>query len=850
MNASQFLKRLAAGTLLLVGFMVAFAPEAHAQETVSPEQAAVNRLAAAMSTLYVNDQASIPSSNGDFTYTYDGASIACEKKGLGGNQTECVQGDLTATCTTATFIGGTSAGGVTTTQCEIKKDGQLQKVAGQDRFTPSSQFFGLDSQGETQTVNPDTGELTKTPTGNGDSCSAGNPVSCILSLPGMLFSALAYVFLLISSGLLWLAGTVFNWVVIRTVFQFGTYFGTSEGMLIAWGIMRDIANIGLLFGFIFMGVLLILNVDGGGHGHGHGGGMSAKQAIPRLILFAVLLNFSLFASQVIIDISNAFSAQFVSLAGMDCTVNTSSSGGTTTSVEDCANDGISGQILEIAGVNKIWGFDGVGLEQTLQSIGTQAYSFSVSLMLLSLFVLITAMVLLAGAIMLIVRVVVLSLLMVTSPIGFAGMVIPGLKDLANQWWSKLISQSFFAPVYLLLIFISIKLSENLLQGNATLASAIIADKGVSVSGNMQVAMVFAIVIGFMIASLIAASKMGAVGAKFATSTAANMTVGGAAWMGRRSIGVMSSRAAERIRKSSIGSTETGRLLAGVADYGAKANYDLRGTKAAGLIKGVEVGKPQKGGYDAIVHHATEEREKYGKSLKQTASDEAAEKKLKEEKKEITSKNQSDKKNWEAEEKVLKSQLSSQEAANSKAMAARSAERDIQLSKLKSAIASNNPIAIQREETALSVLSLAHERQAAAENEAADAIRASLQNGSAARDRAQKIFDARTKEIDLEIKGEVDDDGHILRTGVGGNAASYRYAQDIHKQRAINYISAGGRAGHHAAETIVKNANKSKLEKALDGIKEATEKTDKEKEHDHVEGDTDGGTKKAADGHGH
>lgn len=353
----------------------------------------------------------------------------------------------------------------------------------------------------------------------------------------MLFVAVGFIFLTLSGMVLFLAGTVFNWIVLRTVFQFGEYFGTSEGMLVAWGVMRDIANIGLLFGFILMGVLLILNVEGGGHGHG--GGMSAKRAIPRLIIFAVLLNFSLFASQFVVDVANAFGSSFTSLAGTECstavTTEDGNAGGQT--LEECTNLGISGMILQSAGLTNIFG-DGRGdLQAIISNLTGRPYSYAVSLIMLSIFVLVTAFVLLAGAIMLAIRVVILSFLMVTSPIGFAGMVIPGLSGIASKWWHTLISQSFFAPVYLLLIFISIKLTEGLMQGEASLTNAIIADQGNAISGNIQVVMVFIIVIGFMVASLIMAQKMGAMGAGFATKFAAMPF----AFMGRSTIGAASAR---------------------------------------------------------------------------------------------------------------------------------------------------------------------------------------------------------------------------------------------------------------------------------------------------------------------
>jgi len=436
----------------------------------------------------------------------------------------------------------------------------------------------------------------------------------------MLFGAIALLFLMLAGGILAVAGTVFNWVVIRTVFQFGEYFGTSAGMLDAWGVMRDIANIGLLFSFIFMGVLLILNVDGGGNGHG--GGMSAKKAIPRLIIFAVLMNFSLFASQAVIDVANAFSSSFATLAGQQCKEATSGSSGEGATggqaIEECVNVGIAGQILEVAGMTKL--FDVDAMKEGWDNLVGRPYQYTISLIMLSIFVLVTAMVLLAGSIMLIIRVVILSLLMVTSPIGFAGMVIPKLQGVASMWWSKLFSQAFFAPVYLLLIFISIKLTEGLTgDGDATLASAMIGNKGATTAGNMQVVMVYMIVIGFMIGSLIAASKMGAMGAKFATSAAAGMTVGTVGFVGRRTVGRMSASAASGLRRTGLAETGFGKQLIGVADYGSKASFSLRNASSGSLGKlGVDIGKANKTashGYHGIEEKVEKDRLDYAKSLK-------------------------------------------------------------------------------------------------------------------------------------------------------------------------------------------------------------------------------------------
>lgn len=359
-----------------------------------------------------------------------------------------------------------------------------------------------------------------------------------------------------SAWILGVASVFFNWVVLKTVFQFALYFGTSDGMLIAWGVMRDVANIALLFGFIFMGVLLMLNVDGGGHGHG--GGISARKAIPRLLIFAVLLNFSLFTTQFVIDVSNAFASQLVVLAGTECNTDSEES------MAECANKGISAQILSAVGLSTIWSEDP-------SNTGAELIVY----LGITVFLLITATVLIAAGIMLVIRVVVLSLLMVTSPIGFAGMVIPGLSGVAKDWWHKLISQSFYAPIMLLMVFISLKLVESLSPEGQSLVSAL-AGNSSSVAGNLQIIVVFAVVIGFMVASLIAATKFGAIGAGFATNVASTVAFGSVARMSNLAVGGTARVARLGVQRTPLANTGIGQVAVNrVFRPLEKTNLDMR-----------------------------------------------------------------------------------------------------------------------------------------------------------------------------------------------------------------------------------------------------------------------------------
>lgn len=310
---------------------------------------------------------------------------------------------------------------------------------------------------------------------------------------GKIIVGVSWIILQLASWLLGLAGTLFNWVMVKTVFGFSTLIGNSPGVLTAWSILRDIANIALLFGFIFVGIAMILDLHS----------FPAKKALPRLIIFAILMNFSLFIAGAVVDASNGLSAVLYAQSNTDQCVEGNSIAGSTVTQEECSvNYGIAGHILQATGLSSTY--------SVTQGVGP------VAMVGLAMFTLIGAFVLFAGAIMLIIRAVVLTFLMVLAPIGFAALAIPSFEKQGMEWWNRLIHQSFFAPIFLLLIFVSLKITDGFAATTTrrSLAGAVTHPE----ASVMGVIMIFGLVIGFLIFSLIAAKRFGAMGADFAMNT--------------------------------------------------------------------------------------------------------------------------------------------------------------------------------------------------------------------------------------------------------------------------------------------------------------------------------------------
>jgi hypothetical protein len=308
----------------------------------------------------------------------------------------------------------------------------------------------------------------------------------------------------------WVSGMILNYTITNFVVGFGAIYidgGLGYSVNLLWGMVRDIFNLTFIFGLVFIGFKLIFN----------SGDSSAKRMLGSLILAALLVNFSLFFTKVIIDFSNIAAAQFA--AGF--------LNGTTYDV--------SGTFMSLFGLGSLWGRE-MSLP-ALQNGQGWAYIF----LSMILFV-IAAFVFFAGAILLAIRFVVLNIYMILSPVMFLGWVFPGFSSTSREYWSGFLQRAFFAPAYMLMIYLANQVLVNyrtatepgtlggIYSGNITTATQ-------NLNNTVPFFLVAAI---FLIASLIVAQKMGAQGATTAIAV-------GKRWSGKARQ-VTTGFAADRVRR--------------------------------------------------------------------------------------------------------------------------------------------------------------------------------------------------------------------------------------------------------------------------------------------------------------
>ena len=402
----------------------------------------------------------------------------------------------------------------------------------------------------------------------------------------------------------WLVGVaamILDYSVYYTVVTMGSYVHKLNAIGVTWRILRDIGNIALIFGFLAVGITTILNVDWYG---------SAKKMLPMLMLAAVFLNFSLFFSEAIIDAGNLFATQFY----------TQINGGQAPtsdflSTVSPSNEGISNKIMAQLGLQTIYNIN------TNKSAATGDHAWLVGFMGIILFT-ITAFVMFSLAFILITRFIALIFLIILAPVGFAGLAIPMLKGRADKWWSKLFEQTITAPILLLMLYIALAIitDAQFLSGfNATAGTGWLGFvNSTNLVGFGSMMLSFLVAMGLLLAVTIQAKNLSAFGAGWATKTAGKLTFGATAWAGTKAIGLPAHYAARRIGTSSLAGTRTGRVLTAALDRGAKASFDIRGSKAFGNLKevgmGIDAGKAAEGGYRGQRERTIKGHEEYVKSI--------------------------------------------------------------------------------------------------------------------------------------------------------------------------------------------------------------------------------------------
>ncbi len=179
----------------------------------------------------------------------------------------------------------------------------------------------------------------------------------------------------------------------------------------AWSALLNFVNLFFILFLIIIAFGTIMNSKN----------YSASALLPRLIVMALLVNFSFAFAKYIIILANGLAHVFINTIGS-----------------------VSVTYADKMGAGKIIAGDPL---TTLTGSISQMF-FQV------IFTAITALAMMAAAIFALIRIPILWALLVLSPIAWVGSIIPAIKKHTwDKWWSWFVSWTLFAPVYLFFLMI-------------------------------------------------------------------------------------------------------------------------------------------------------------------------------------------------------------------------------------------------------------------------------------------------------------------------------------------------------------------------------------------------------------
>ncbi|MDP2655995.1 MAG: hypothetical protein Q8P11_00300 [bacterium] len=284
-------------------------------------------------------------------------------------------------------------------------------------------------------------------------------------------------------------------VVIQVLLRVAQYndFISSPAATLGWIVMRDMANMFFVFLLLAIAIGTILQQEK----------YSYRTMLPAFIMAAILVNFSKTIAGFVIDVSQVIMNTFVAAF--------SSAGG--------------GNFATLLGVPKFMAIVGLGDTDKFQG---NAYSFILALV----FILVALIVVSTLTMFFIMRIIGLWFLVVLSPWAFMLNVVPRGQEYAKKWWESFINLVLLGPVAAFFLWLSLAVVSQVNNGvtdiNKTTTAGLLSSQDVNEEGipdglnaggteigTYQGVIGYFLGIGMLVATLMAASELGAGGGKMA-----------------------------------------------------------------------------------------------------------------------------------------------------------------------------------------------------------------------------------------------------------------------------------------------------------------------------------------------
>ncbi|MDP3043232.1 MAG: hypothetical protein Q8N21_02430 [bacterium] len=275
-------------------------------------------------------------------------------------------------------------------------------------------------------------------------------------------------------------------------------FIKSAAVANGWVIVRDLCNMFFILILLIIAFATILRREN----------YNAKKLLPKLLIMAVLINFSKTICGLIIDFAQVIMLTFVNgFAAMG-----------------------ESSLTTMLGINKILEIDPAANNVT----GLTIFG---SYMLALVYVIIALIVTIVMIAVLVMRMVMLWVYIVLSPLAFLMSAFPAGQKYASQWWSEFSKQVVVGPILAFFIWLSFvsATSSTGLVGDIKPTTATNPTAAITTAGSEDNMIKFIISIGMLIGGLMVTQQLGGAAGSMAGNAIAKIKatgIGAAKWTGR------------------------------------------------------------------------------------------------------------------------------------------------------------------------------------------------------------------------------------------------------------------------------------------------------------------------------
>ncbi|HVY73078.1 MAG TPA: hypothetical protein VG984_03470 [Candidatus Paceibacterota bacterium] len=423
------------------------------------------------------------------------------------------------------------------------------------------------------------------------------------------------------------------------LFNFGVQLGLNSASYAlnflsqGWAIVRDIANLAFIFILIYIAYTVIIGAETAG----------TMRALAAVIAMALLINFSFFLTRVVIDAGNLLAVQFYNAIPVSGPLVPSPIGGT---VQPAVKD-LTASIMDLTKVQTIMSDKSFqAFTQRSSGVGTFLTNLGVqTLVYISVGILITLLgfVFLLAGVKFLIRIVILWLAIIASPLAFAAHALPGNKTVNGYfrlWLTQLVQSAFYPAVFLFLFYI-VTLFTTAMAGVNGLLPSVFQDSAITAAaaggtGTAPLALAtiiagVAIRVGLVIVLVFYTMKFSdkfssesSDAAQSVVSWASNRVAGAAGWTARNTAGRGANALARTTAMRNFAAeSPLGRPVMASLKGIARSNLDVRGVSGLRSLAGttgVTLDKPPAASFEKQVEARAQNIQDRAKEMKADSAD--------------------------------------------------------------------------------------------------------------------------------------------------------------------------------------------------------------------------------------